>query len=498
VGGRCYYSSERRRFAPIIIQIAFYRVKVDVPCQANSFLMKNSRVTRGEALLQKAVNQHKLSPTGLAAFEFAVDPFHDKPIDNLRGWPDRVTAPSVVRKFKQSYTVTSVEAGGSILIYSWPILNQTTLHTASRRNAVVDTVQDSVSTNTDISPVMVYRFNKLTADGDILPLVGQTNVAKEFTIPTNYFESGPCRLLGLGIEVHDVTADIYKQGTLTICEVPQSLAETQTLTVRPQTIAGVTYAQTSVEAVDIRRFPVGLDTMTSYPKSLQWDAKEGCYCVSRFDSPDNDPRYAEYRIPWVNSSASALTDRPATLNTAAKLIGQYAGGSVNGDNLVFTPNVFSPLDSKCIYLSGLNANSTFTVTVSYALECFPDLSSDLITLASSSSAFDPKALALISLVMKELPIGCPVADNPGGEWFWDTLETALPYLTGVAAAFFPEFALPIAGAAKLADSALQSRKSTTNKQTTQPPQQAALQAASKVSRRQKKRLNAQAKNGVGT
>lgn len=457
--------------------------------------MNLSKVTRGEQLLLKAVKQHKLSPQGLAAFEFAVDPFHDKPIDNLVGWPDRVTAPSVVRKFKQSYTVTAAEAGGSILIYSWPLLNQATLHTAPRRNAVVDSVADAVSTNTEIAPVMVYKFNKATADADVLPLIGVANVAHEFVIPPSYFSAGPSRLLGMGIEVHDVTADLYKQGTLTICEVPQSLAEEQTLVVRPTTIGGVAYAQTSVEAVDVRRFPTGLSSMTTYPKSLQWDAKEGCYCVSRFDSPDNDPRYAEYRTPWVNSAATSSYDLPGALNTTPKLIGDYAAGGVAGEPLVFTPNVFCPFDSKCIYLTGLNANSTFTVTVSFALECFPDLSSDLMTLASSSSAFDPKALALISLVMRELPIGCPVRDNPAGEWFWEALETALPYLTGAAAAFFPEFALPIAGVAKMVDTALTARKPPPQP-AIKPPAQAAQASSNKVSRRQRKRL-AQAKKSTG-
>lgn len=402
-----------------------------------------NKVARGEAILNRAVNAKKISECGLKAVLAATDPFHDKPIEGLRGWPDLETGPSVVRHWKSSSTVKALEDGGAIMVYSWPILNDCQINSTSRRNGIIDTIVNTVGQTSTVAPTAIYNMTQAQAGSDPMPLVG--TALTTHAIPNNYFGDGGGRLIGMGIEVHDVTADIYKQGTCTVFEVPQSTADRENDEVKAQTIGGLAYTQTSVETCVLNRYPSTLEEIMKY-KNKQWDAKEGAYVVIPFTGQENPSTYCEYRSPKVLNSPSNLLDRPNTVNTSAELLGNFASGGVAGEPFVFLANAFAPVHSRGIFLSGLNANSTFTITTSFFYETFPVQASPLLPIAAPSCPYDPKAMQLISVIMQEMPVGCRVKDNPLGEWFYDIVETALPVLGTVGSALFPEFAPLIAPA----------------------------------------------------
>ncbi len=403
-------------------------------------------------MLARAVSARKLTQTGAAALIAACDPFHDKPIENHRGWPDLWTSPSVMRHFKHSFTVQAADAGGSILIHTYPILDKAKLHMTTRSNAVIDTIIDSVSTNLTIAPVVIYKFTNAQSTLPVLPLTSATGeTAVEFSaVEDSWFKDGPARLCGLGVEVRDVTAEIYRQGTCTLYEMPQSIAERSVVQTKAQVINGVSYVPTAIQGLPIMRPPSNLKEMMTYPSTLQWTAPEGAYLAANIQE-NNDPLIAEYCVPLMSTSDSVapylLPDEPNQLNTTSWAIGSFASGGVNGDHLVFLPHVFTPLDSKGIYLSGLNGNSVFTITVSYYVETFPLGFSELMPLAIKSACYDPLALKLISEAAMEMPIGCPVRENPLGEWFWDVVETIAPILGTVGSVIAPQFSPLIGGAA---------------------------------------------------
>lgn len=400
----------------------------------------STKLARGEQLLNRAVNAHKVSESGIKAFLAAVDPFHDKPIDGLTGWPDLETAPSVVRHWKSSTTITCQEDGGSILVYTWPILNEVPMRTTVRRNSVVDKVilQDP----SILAPVVIYSYNAAQSTAASLPL---SAAAATHAVPNNYFTDGACRLIGMGLEIHDVTAELYKQGTCTTFEIPQSIADRELIQTVKLDIGAETFLPTCQEICRLIRPPSNLNEMLKYPSTQQWEAAEGAYTVVPFAGHENPPVFAEYRTPWVDSAPSLGLDIPGNLNTTDCLIGPWATPvPSSADHFVFLANAFSPTNSKGVYLSGLNKNSTFTITSTFYLESFPNQVSTLLPLARPSAAFDPKALALISTTMQNLPVACRVRDNPMGEWFWSALETAIPVLGSVTSALFPEFSPLIA------------------------------------------------------
>jgi len=391
------------------------------------------------------VSSQKISEGGVAALLAAVDPFHDKPIEHLRGWPDLETGPSTIRHFKQSSTIKAIDDGSSIMIFSHPILNVQTCLSTTRRNSVIDTVTNGVSTNFTIAPTSIYSLDAAQSQSAILPIAG--TVQTSHSIPANYFGDGPCRLIGHGIEVHDVTAEIQKQGTLTVFEVPQNVADREAILVRAQTVNAQSYGQTNQDICNLMRFPSSLAQIMTYPSTQQWEAKEGAYVVIPFSGHENPALQAGYRTPFVNTAPSSVIDLPTAVNTSARAIGTYASGGVAGEPFIFLANQFAPMHSRGIYLTGLNANPTYTITTNFFFESFPYAESELVSLARPSCPFDPKALALISIIMQQLPVGCPVNENPLGEWFWEAVETALPFLGGAASALFP-LATPLIASAQ--------------------------------------------------
>ncbi len=389
-------------------------------------------------MLNRAVSQRKLTDAGRKAFIAAIDPFHDAPIDGLQGWPDLNTEPSVVRHWKDSYTVKAKEDGGAILIHTYPTLTENAQGFASRRNGVIDTLSDQLSpTNSHtMASVCVYNYTAAQATADNCPLIATPSPQVFASVPdVSWLSDGPCRLLGLGVEIRDVTADLYKQGTLTVYEQAQAMEERSQMIIRAQTIAGVSYVQTPINVVPVIRPPAGLQEMLIQPTTRQWDAREGCYFVVAIGE-NNEPIYSDYVSPALSQTTNG-SDIPSTINIDPLFIGPWATGSVNGDNLVMRPTILCRTDSKGVYLTGLNANSTFTITVSYFMETFPINSSPLYPLATKSAAYDPVALKIIAEAAKTLPIGVPVSMNPLGEWFWDVVSAVAPILATGASMIFP-------------------------------------------------------------
>lgn len=421
-------------------------------------------------MLNRLVRSGKISKAGMAAYLAAVDPFHDKPIDGLEGHPDSETTASVVRCINYSNTVTSLEAGGAIVICTYPILNSINLRTVARRNSIVDSVFDGVSTNSTIGPLVIYRFTAAQVAAGAMNLTGASSpVFDVFTLPDGYFKDGPMRMIGMGLEVHDVTAVIDKQGTLTLAQIPQAVGERESITVRAQTVGVTPYVQTNVEVVPMSRFPNTLAGAMLYPTTRQWEAKEGCYTVIPFTGQDNYFSECEYRTPWVDASSNISDDGPYNLNNSGKLIGAWAAGSPSGDNFVFLPSSLPPVHSKVVYLTGLSAASTYTINARMFVEVAPNAASGLVTLAKPSARFDPVALALISAAMKKLPVGVDVGANPLGEWFWDTLQAALPFIGGIGSVLLPEFSPLILGATAAGEAALQKRKQKAKKKANKAP-----------------------------
>jgi hypothetical protein len=401
------------------------------------------RFNRSEKILERAVSRGILSENGKAALTAALDPFHDQQISHLRGWPDLETQPSVVRCVRQSTTIKAANAGGSIMIYTWPILNQANTNQVVRRNAVIDEIiVEPGFSDFLLGPVTVRQYT-----GTENMTLNAGTYAWHSYLDADYLLDS-CRLIGMGVEVYDVTAEIYKQGTITCFHVPQSTNEPEVAVVKQISEAttknvngvtkrvkapAVTILPTGVTFLPLKKYPSSLASIMQIEGTRQWAAKDGAYTVIPFHSRDNFPGQPVYTTPALYvDSLNIPHEEVEFLNTAPFNIGPWALPQVADDFMVFLSNKFVPVHSKGILLSGLNENSTFTINVVYYLESFPAVDNlQLVTLARPSAALDEMALEMISVATQQLPIAVPVAMNGLGDWFAEAVSEIAPYVSAL-------------------------------------------------------------------
>jgi len=255
----------------------------------------------------------------------------------------------------------------------------------------------------------------------------------------------------MGFEVRDVTAELYRQGTLTAFQVPQSTAEPQTFYVvnaqpppaeddklvtkgKAAPMAPVA-SPTPIDGLPLKKFPSKMSEIMTLAGTRQWEAREGAYVVLPFNGRDNFNGQPTYDVPLVYVDTESAGERTNLVNTAPFNIGSWTDPISDTQPVVFDANKFVPFDSKGILLSGLNAESTFTINVIYYLESFPGPDNpQLISLALPSCPRDEAALELISVATQDLPIAVPVSENGLGDWFAEVVAEAAPWVGTIGGA----------------------------------------------------------------
>lgn len=273
------------------------------------------------------------------------------------------------------------------------------------------------------------------------------------------------RFIGCGIEVHNVTPELYRSGTVTVGEVPQATIPEWTLnqlnvlttdttnnslSPKPR-YQSRTEVATTVRAMSNR--PATLAEAMLYPGSQQWEAKDGLYMVLSQQGISNEPAPPEYVFPVFWNQQVDETPTNATNTSALLVVPTESAPDTSIGQCSRGPMKWAPLTSKFAYFSGLNAESKLTINCRLFYESFPSyLQQDILTLSSPSPDLDPHALALYQHAMTHLPIAVPVGMNGLGEWFAEAVsEFADVAGLGLSALGVP-FATQIAGGAKaLAD-----------------------------------------------
>jgi len=64
-------------------------------------------VVRAKDPMRGLCQERLITPEACDWLKFALDPFHDQQLDNLRGYPDVATEPTVVVKIRQAITVSA-------------------------------------------------------------------------------------------------------------------------------------------------------------------------------------------------------------------------------------------------------------------------------------------------------------------------------------------------------------------------------------------------------
>ncbi len=286
-----------------------------------------NKVTRAEKILQNLTDNGSLSQNGREWLIAALDPMHDTALPHLSGWPDVCDAASVVRCHRESLqlSVPSTITSGTwdCVIQSMPILNARGVAGVSHyNNALVWGSYGSVRT---VAPVTISAYQS----GSSYSWATSSN-AERFTIeiPASIL-TGSGRLIGMGIETTNTTAQINAQGTCTAYRQPQHARIKESLSYVG--VNAIAYSSVPHPGQVMLAHPSSLKTAMALAGSRQWPASEGCYSVVPFLSSFNPVVQQTMDQPVVITDYSGFSTNSTTLTNADLYTTQFTTvGANNG------------------------------------------------------------------------------------------------------------------------------------------------------------------------
>jgi hypothetical protein len=385
------------------------------------------------------------------------DPFHDYKLQ-LAGYPDMDGALSTVQMFTDTTTITKpsgTTGEWDCCVGNYPLINVANTTSGffrlDMRAGTTGWYQDTVESGT--GGVWQLRPIQVTAGDNGTNL----NPVDETTTLGN-IEFGGCqtsavalrfvkaRIIAQGIEIHNVTPELYKSGSVIVGMVPQDVSKNYRK-VYNNTGPASGYRPTS----DLLALPSNSEDAIRVVNSSQWEASRGAYLPVSLSTMNNEPE---------NASSSDLVLRAESLQSAVASSSMVADPTASGNEYFSSDqiNQLAHTNSHYAFFSGLSAESVLTVTTRTFVEFFPGMNSAITPMCSPSSGFDIKALALYSYMLREMPAGVPVDENPAGEYFRKIAHIALKviqYASPALALLGPEGAAAgaaVASAAKAVDS----------------------------------------------
>lgn len=391
------------------------------------------RLQRGQKILDNLSSNGVINPDSRNFLLAALDPYHDSEFPVPIGYPDGCTQRSVVRCINMSTTVGKEgEPTGAwnCIMSTQPFLDSIAL----RRTGMVPGTEREATTVIEwdgttegySGPAEIQRFINID-QYEASDTTGWSDISRQnasiggFEVEARYIE-GLGRVIGVGIEVHNVTPELYRGGTVTVGEIPQSSCTDYPLNlVYRDPIDGGTgfnYNNVVSKVKPLVGRPDSLYEAMQYPGTRQWEAKDGIYMVLPLITTENEPSTAEYTTPMIEGPLH-LESVSGTINTSPILVcPTNPGTTIAKVRHVSGPMKWTPLASKFAYFTGLSAETKLTFNVRVFYESFPTTADrDILPLATPSPDIDPHALALYQHCMTHLPIAVPVGENGLGEWF---------------------------------------------------------------------------------
>lgn len=386
----------------------------------------------------KLMQTPNLTQSGTCWLNNALDPYSDYQQER-RGYCDSTSLPSVVQVFNSQATVTV--PAGVVGNYDCSV-NFTGLDAYSATNmcnaispASFATYDSGAAAANSISSVTICT----AASGTALNLYG-VGVTKTM-MQTRQVSDCPGRLIGIAFEVHNTTAEIYKQGTLVCCRPPSVRMQQSSVTAYD---SNFTNDPCSFTTTWLPLPPNTISAARSVPDSSQWKASEGCYCIPRLNTEVITPGESHIAQAGVSligvagavTSAQALHSYPTVLT---QTVGVAPSPLLKGFQPIFTRPLVSSFTPLTAFFGGLSNESTLTVNLRAIVEYFPPPGHNLLTSAKPSAMYDPTALQVYSATCYAAPYAVPVGQNDAGDYFRKVLS-AMSKIAPYAAVSLKPFA----------------------------------------------------------
>jgi hypothetical protein len=419
----------------------------------------------------------------------ALDPFHDNVLDK-RGMPDRISDNSIIQVVNHSISIAApagTAGNWSAAFFTLPIMGSATCYQGAKVTGAVGLLDGttaapavgssnvmalapaSVAASYPVGTVNAYRWT--TDTGMFFP--DGVNAWTGPAAANSYGRSGVAnadgsqskqRVVSLAFEVLNTTAEIYRQGTVTVYRSPYCPRRFHVNSLNDSVVRdGGTLQNTGI-------WPAGhlflhengpapsIAAALNYPGAAQWPASRGAYCVARQDVDANEPQFFESCGTYITSNGR--TQRSAGTDglfggISDGLYTPLTGAGITGANTWrLAPNA-PPIQATIPYavtgalFTGLSLQTTLTLNVKITYEVFPMYDDpamrQLLFALGPSPDYDPTALALYFRASNRLPPGVPQDMNPDGE-FWDNVLKVIGRVARPASELLG-FVHPVAGLA---------------------------------------------------
>lgn len=453
---------------------------------SNSEAKRLAEITRGSQPLEGLCKERLITPEACDWLKFAVDPFHDMQLDNLRGYPDVSTEPTVVVKVRQALTVAKPPGIGdgdtwnchivlSPVDFAPPpvstdpgfIANPSGVYQGTAAPHALDAT-GALGAGGCVTPRGVVDTGRM--DGLLINSVPDVAGSGSLTYtpghcpltagPTSQYQMqqlnlddyldfnatdlGVYRIVYSGFEVVNTTAQISKQGAVTVYEYGNSYEMASANCVNLASATPVPDKGTSRACTYFRTPPNTLAEAKIMPGSHSWAAQDGCYNTAKFqcDNPfqgitGRNFAFCQNQLTGdadsgFNVPGSSRPDAPfgSFLSKGLAMEVNPPPASEPYITGIMSPTHFSRMNTTGAYFTGLSSATTLFVTWRVGFERLPAANKPtFLALAQPSATYDPNALVLYNIVSNALPPGCPQGYNDAGKWFrWisENVKKAIP------------------------------------------------------------------------
>lgn len=429
-------------------------------------------VVRAKDPMRSLCQERLITPEACDWVKSALDPFHDQQLENLRGYPDIATEPTVVVKVRQAINVSAPSGlpdghtwdchmilspidfapkSATVGVRAQPMgggtgatnaYNAAGLVTGAKLNGSFEASKTGRMDGLVINSVpgdTLFGGNSTFTPAHMPPhsedssaLYQSQNITLDDYLDFEDTDLGVYRIVYSGFEVVNTTAQIYKQGAVTVYEYGNSYE----------------IGASSPDNWQDTNLPVGFYNPTTYlrcppnnlaeakimPGSHSWAAQDGSYNTAKFQT--ENPFQSLTSRPWVISQNKDVTEAGVGYMTPSPLgrtgvpysAGSFASSHLLAQNGLFAetgtptgacgPVHFSRMNTTGAYYTGLSKATTLFVTWRVGIERLPSANKPaFLALAQPSASFDPNALVLYNMVANVLPPGCPQGYNDAGKWY---------------------------------------------------------------------------------
>jgi hypothetical protein len=236
----------------------------------------------------------------------------------------------------------------------------------------------------------------------------------------------PARIVAGGFEVHNVTPELYKGGSVTCTSIGTLSKTTQSINSDSSDYCVASYSKAPLS---------GQSTAAQDPYATSWDAAEGCYVPFRIALDDMDYQLANGNMRLLNSNTQGLaSDFDATYSSTGHL-------------LIATPTRSANIELSSAYFTGLPYETVLKITTKVFVETAPVTTLSELALASKPAHYDPAALELYRNVVCDAPVAVPVKMNAHGD-FWRILKNIIGVAAPVLKVAIPGIGTAIGSAAE--------------------------------------------------